>query len=291
MEATPVSLALALASTLVLAAVPARAESEPAAGPCEEIVAYLHEALAGPVPEPFIGRGLDYRQQERNIEGQLQSTWGSAPRTYITRVPPACRAETRRGAAPAATAAARALTQKREPEWIARGRILLCTMQDPASLGQVDAWMADADPQVRAVCVSELATWPGAELVRGPILGRAVRKRRGSWQGRWEIDQAVVAAANVVGTPDLAEELLPVLVAAEAHQALGYDELRDAVCTNEETMSHDRARACSTLPTDAEDEWWQSPTTEPLVASGALTTVFAGAVTGASSSATTRLAA
>jgi hypothetical protein len=117
--------------------------------------------------------------------------------------------------------------------------------------------------------------------VRGQILGRAVRKREGNWQGRWEIDPAVVAAANVMGSPELHGVLLPVLAGAHAHQALGYDRLRDAVCMNDRTMSSDRARACSTLPVEGEDEWRQQRQISRLLASGATTAVFAGAVTAA----------
>jgi hypothetical protein len=269
-------------SALALAAVPARAEGETDTGPCAALVDYLRGALAGSVPDLAVDRGLDYREREGNLEGRLTSTGRTQPRAYTVLITPACRAETRRGAAPAATSAARAWTQRREPGWIDRGRILLCTMQDPASLGEVAAWTADPDhAEVRAVCVSELATWPGAESVRDQILGRAVRQPAGSRQGRWEIDPAVVATANVMGTPELHEALLPVLAAAHAHQALGYDRLEEAICAGAGTMSEDRARTCSTPPADAEDEWRQSRQTSRLLTTGLATAVFAGAVTGA----------
>jgi hypothetical protein len=273
---------LAISSALALVAVPARAEGETGTGPCDALVGYLRGALAGPVPEPVVDRGFDYRERERNLEGTLTSTGRTQPRAYTALITPACRTETRRGAAPAAVAAARAWTQRREPGWIDRGRILLCTMQDPSSLGGVATWMAESGhAEVRAVCVSEIATWPGAESVRDQILGRAVRQPAGSWPVRWEIDPAVVAAANVMGTPELYDELLPVLAAAHAHQALGYDRLEEAVCAGGGTMSEDRARTCSTPPADAEDEWRQRRQTSRLLTTGVATAVFAGAVTGA----------
>ena len=134
-----------------------RAGDKTDAGPCDDLVAYVREALAGPVPDITRDRGPGYRDQEGNIEGRLSSTWHTQPRSYRVRVTPACR-------------------------------------------------------------------------------------------GSLEIDPAVVAAANVMGTPELYEALLPVLAMARAHQALGYDRLRDAVCAGEGAMSDERARACATRP-------------------------------------------
>ena len=151
-------------------------------------------------------------------------------------------------------------------------------MQDPASLGDVAAWIDDAHfPSVQAVCASELATWPSAAPLRGPIFARALRKGMFGW----EIDLAVVAAANAMGSSELREELLPVLASANAHHARGYDRLRDAVCTDDGAMSSERADACSTLPAEAEGEWPQSEPTRRWLAKGAATAVFAGAVTAA----------
>jgi hypothetical protein len=273
--------ASAVAPTLAFAAVPGRAERITDAGPCDDLVAYIREVLAGPVPYIAHDRGLGYREQEADVEGRL-GTWRTQPRAYAVRVAPACRAETRRGAAPAVTAAVRALTQQREPAWIDRGRVLLCTLQDPDSLSEVSAWVTGPDhAEVRAICTAELATWPGAAAVRDQVLGRAVRERAGSIEGRWEIDPAVVAAANVMGTPELYDALVPVLVTARAHQALGYDRLRDAVCDGEGPISDDRAPACATLPADSEDGWRESRRTSRLLMSGAVTAAFAGAVAAA----------
>jgi hypothetical protein len=130
---------------------------------------------------------------------------------------------------------------------------------------------------VRAVCAGELATWPGAEPLRGPIIARAVRKRAFGW----EIDPAIVAAANVVDTPELNEQLMPVLAAAHERHALGYDRLRNAVCMDDAEMSAERARTCATLPAGAEDDWPQSERGARWLVKGAATAVFAGAVTAA----------
>ncbi len=153
--------------------------------------------------------GLGYRGQEGNVEGRLRSTWRTQPRCVHGPGHARVSRRGRRGAAPAATAAVRALTQRREPAWVDRGRILLCTLQDPDSLNEVPAWVTGLDhAEVHAICTAELATWPRAEAVRDQVLGRAVRERAGSIEGRWEIDPAVVAAANVMGTPELHDALL-----------------------------------------------------------------------------------
>lgn len=286
MERKAVALVLTCASafapTLAFAAASESAGAEEAgAGPCDDLVAYLGEAL--PVPDLLRYRGLGWAAQERSLEGGLTSTWRTLLGAYASRVTPACRAEIRRGGAPAATAAVRALLQRPEPAWIDRGRILSCMLQDPGSLSEVRQWVTGVDHvEVRAICSAELATWPGAEAVRDQVLGRAVRERAGSLEGRWEIDPAVVAAANVMGTPELHDALLPVLALARAHQALGYDRVREAVCDGEGPMSDDRARACATLPADAEDEWRQTFRPRRALMSGAATAAFAATVTVAS---------
>jgi hypothetical protein len=273
-------------AVLALAPRPARAEAEAGTGACDALVGYLRDALAGPtpaVPSALSSFHSEYHLLESDLEDRLRSTAPTSPSAYTTRVTPACRAEIRRGAAPAATEAAQAWTQRSERGWIDRGRIVRCAMQDPAALTQMDEWMESAyrnHPEARAVCASELATWPDAKLVFSGILTRSVRR-----VGRetWEIDIAVVAAANVMGTPELREQLVPVLVAAHMSRALGYDRLRAAVCTNDGTKSRDRAHACSTLPAEAEREWRASeppPTNRWLVRGGA-TVVYAGLITAA----------
>jgi hypothetical protein len=155
------------------------------------------------------------------------------------------------------------------------GRVVLCRRQEPGVLAELGAWMADEEhPLARAVCVAELATWPGAEVARRTILAGAVRRPEG---GPWQIDPAIVAAANVMGTSEVREELVPVLAEAHARHAIGYDRLRAALCANEATMSGDRARVCATLPAQAEDGWRRNGA-RPWLIRGFLTVDYGAAI-------------
>ncbi len=271
-----------LAGTVALAVTAPRAyaDGDAMSDPCNGVVSQLREAAAHPAPfhiEDLIGDlGFEYRHRwETDLEHSLVSASSPAPDATIARVTPACRDETRRGAAPAAVATARALTEKSEPGWVDYGRMVLCAMQDPGSTHELQAWMGDGDrPGARAVCVAELATWPGVEQQRKAILAALVRK---TGVFTWEVDPAVVAAANVIGTPELLEQLVPVLADAYAHHALGYDRLRAAVCAHDEAMSGNRARECSTLPAQAEQEWRRTGV-RPWLTRGALTVGYSGAV-------------
>ncbi|HET6148625.1 MAG TPA: hypothetical protein VFH68_13910 [Polyangia bacterium] len=154
------TLALVVGSGLAIgsaSAAPVRAQAETDPGPCDELVAYLREALAGPVPELDGDRGIDeYRAHERKLEGKLRSTGCTQPQAYTT---------------------------------------------------------------------------------------------------------------------------VPVLAVAHERHAIGHDRLRDAVCTDDGTMSDDRVHACATPA--AEDEWPQSDRAWRWLTKGAATAVFAGAVTAA----------
>jgi hypothetical protein len=265
-------------SVLVIAPRAVRAESN--AGACDALVDALPEVLERPAPRPAGVREPGYRAWEGRLERILQSTYDNSvvPRAFTTRVSAECRAEARVGGARQAVAAARSVTQRPEPGWVERGRILLCTMQDPASLAEVDGWIADRHlAAAQAVCASELATWPGAESVRGRVFAGALQRQTFGWQ----IDPALVAAANTLGTPELREALVPVLASAHERRAVGYDRLRDAVCADDAEMSEERGRACSSLPAEVEDEWPQSGRGARWLAKGAATAVFAGAVTAA----------
>jgi hypothetical protein len=253
------------------------------AGPCDALVDYLREGLAGPAPVPVTDLELGYARRESRLESRLRSTSPAMPRAYFTRVTPACRALTRRGSAPAATEAARAWTQRSEPGFVDRGRIFLCTLEDPeaVTLHELEEWMSDADhPEAGAVCASELATWPLADGARAQIFARAVRRTRWS-RGRWEIEEAVVAAANAMGTPELREQLAPVLVDAHARRAVGYDRLRAAVCADDGTVSVDQTNACATLPAAAEDEWSRGEGESHWPVSVVATVAYAGLVAAA----------
>jgi hypothetical protein len=270
--------ALVAASALTLVSGPAHAEGARHGGPCDELVTHLRAALEGPAPVVVDQSDPDYNLRESRLEESLRSTAPAMPQAFAMRVTPACRAMTRRGAAPEATAAARALTERSEPGWIDRGRVVLCTMQDPESRGDVTGWMADPDhAEARAVCASALVTWPAAERQRAEIFARAVRAS-GS---RWEIDPAIVAAANVLGTFELREELLSVVERAQRREARGYDRLRGAVCTDDGAMSVDRTRDCATPPAEAEDEWRRHRAQMRWVARGFTTFVYASATAAA----------
>lgn len=259
---------------LLLAGAAAHAEEHTAAGPCDELVTYLREALTGEPP----WESSEYGNQdwEQSLEEQLRSDRDTAPPAYVARVTPACRAAIQRGDARVAVAAARAWTQTAHAGWIEAGRTMLCAMQDPGSLAEVPAWMEDAHRfgEARAICVSALATWPGAEAQR-TMVGLRVVRARGDWLTRWEIDPAVVAVANALGTPELRESLVPVLEVAAERRARGYDKLQDAVCMKDEQVSRARARACATLPLEAEHDWWQGDQWKRHLATGALTATFA----------------
>jgi hypothetical protein len=271
---------LAFAAALIVAvgSPPARAEQTVAAQPCDALAAGLRRAIEHRAPSPLQDLGFEYHRWEREIESALQEMGDVTPATSIAGVTPACRAETRRGAAPAAVAAARALVTRSEPGWIDRGRMVLCAMQDPAALGEVGAWMSDEDyPAARAVCAAALATWPGAEPLRRSILAGAVHRTRLRSPGRWQIDPAVVAGAAAIGGPELLEWLAQALTEAHAHHALGYDRLRAAVCSADGALSNDRARVCSTLPAQPDDDWPASEADRWLTR-GALTVGYGGVV-------------
>ncbi len=93
----------------------------------------------------------------------------------------------------------------------------------------------------------------------------------------WEVDPAVVAVANVAGTPELLEQLVPVLAEAYARHALGYDRLHAAVCAHHAAMSSNRARVCATLPAEAEHEWSRMGV-RPWITRGAMTALYGGTV-------------
>ncbi len=183
---------LALAFALALAAAPAHAEVAGSRDRATSSSTYLQEALDGPAPRSIGRDGSRYRARESDIEFSVSTKkatiWHDAARAVhapgharLSRRDPSRRLRPKRRPP-------RVCDARPEPGWIDRGRIVLCTMQDPDSLPELAAWMADPDhPEARAVCASELATWPGAELLRGPIFARALRIQEG-WLARSEID-------------------------------------------------------------------------------------------------------
>ena len=116
------------------------------------------------------------------------------------------------------------------------------------------------------------------ELERSMDLEGALR-RRACVVTCWEVDQTVIAAAEAPGAGQVRDRLAPALVTAKERHAGGYDRLRAAVCRENETMSGDRARACSTVPAELEDAWWRSDRMEQWVIRGVATAAYAGAMT------------
>ena len=79
-----------------------------------------------------------------------------------------------------------------------------------------------------------------------------------------------------MGTSELREQLVPVLVEANARHAARYDRLRAALCVDS-AMSGDRMRACAALPAGAEERWrWNSP--KAWVIRGFLTLDYGAAI-------------
>jgi hypothetical protein len=273
------TLILAVAVSLAVTAPRAHAGGSALSNPCNGVVSQLREAPAHPAPfhvgDPIGDLGFEYGRWEADLERDLVSASSAAPDAPLAGITAACRAEIRRGAAPAAVAAARSLTEKSEPGLVEYGHMVLCAMQDPRSTQELQAWMGDGDhPGARALCVAALATWPDVGQQRKTILAGVVRK---TGVFTWEVDPAVVAAANVFGGSELLEQLVPVLADAHRHHALGYDRLRVAVCAHDDSTSGSRARACSTLPVQAEHEWRRTGV-RPWLTRGALTAGYGGAI-------------
>jgi hypothetical protein len=96
----------------------------------------------------------------------------------------------------------------------------------------------------------------------------------------WRLAPGVVERAQS-GTPAARDQLVPILEAAAARHALGYEELRAAVCVPGEAASDARARACATLPVKSAEEWARLDRLERRLVLGASTVLYAGAVTAA----------
>ena len=129
---------------------------------------------------------------------------------------------------------------------------------------------------IAAALMSPSACAEGVELGLG--IHRAVR-RRACVVTCWEVDGTVIAAAEASGAAQVRDRLAPVLITAKERHAAGYDRLRAAVCREGESMSGDRARACSALPAELEADWRRSDHLEQWVIRGVATAAYAGAIT------------
>jgi hypothetical protein len=105
-----------------------------------------------------------------------------------------------------------------------------------------------------------------------------IRLRPATFPEIWEVHPEVLEEAEAAATPQEREKLVPVLDAANAHQAAGYDRLRAVVCA-EGTFSIERARACSDLPIRAEERWRRNEKVAHWMARAGATALYAGAVT------------
>jgi hypothetical protein len=108
----------------------------------------------------------------------------------------------------------------------------------------------------------------------------AVRRRR-IFATCWEIDEAVITAARAAPEPGVRDQLWPVLFTAYDRHAAGYDRLRDALCTDDESMSADRAHACATLVGGLEEGWRRNDRIEKKqwAIRTVATAAYAGAIT------------
>jgi hypothetical protein len=95
---------------------------------------------------------------------------------------------------------------------------------------------------------------------------------------RWRLSVGLVERA-ATGTPTGRDGFVPLLEAAHARQAVGYDALRAAVCVPDEAASADRARACARLPVEAEEGWRRIDHVERRLFLAAATAVYAGVAT------------
>ncbi|HEY4183728.1 MAG TPA: hypothetical protein VGP07_01610 [Polyangia bacterium] len=126
----------------------------------------------------------------------------------------------------------------------------------------------------------------GADTAPGARPVEAVRRRSTPWES-WEVDAAVISAAEATEAAEARDQLVPALITAHSRQATGYDRLRAAVCADGkgkgdgEEMSPARSKACSTLSAGLEEGWRRRDRTEQWVVRAVATAAYAGAIKGA----------
>lgn len=194
-----------------------------------------------------------------------------------------CRAEVRRGEAPALVGLVRTWSRDHERQEV--GRSFECAIQDDESIEALPGWIRGGMGEAaRTTCYQSLLSWPAARGAWQAALDHSVYQRA----DRWWVDPALIRLASLVATPDLRERLVPVVRAAYAHRAGGFDPLRDRVCVSDSGVSDARRRTCEDLAAQHESEWRQQeenllqqrraspPSRLPLIAGA--TAVLAGAV-------------
>ena len=109
------------------------------------------------------------------------------------------------------------------------------------------------DEHAKAVCYESLASWPGSDGLWKPALDGAIYEQ----SDRWYVDGAVIEWASKIATPDARDRLLPVVRAADAHHAVGFDALRGAVCVTDPASSEAQRTTCVALASQHESDWRQ----------------------------------
>src|SRR5204862_2821708 len=93
----------------------------------------------------------------------------------------------------------------------------------------------------------------GGEVALAAALERAVSTRSPTG---WEIDQAVLAAAQASKAPALRNRLAPTLRTAQARRARGFTSLRDAVCLQSAPADlAELQQACAAAVGQSESRW------------------------------------
>jgi hypothetical protein len=214
--------------------------------PCGPLLTHLATLMPGGVvtPQVYAGEGLTGYLQRQDNE----------PRASLALASAACRQEVRRNPSGPLPRFVRDALASPEPGWVNVGRVVACAVQDPAYVSAVPEWLADErHAEARAACFATLGTWPDSAAIRASVFARAIR---GGDDG-WYVDRALLAVVERPGDlgPEMRDQLVPVLRAAEQRQAIGYDRLRAGVCVANERWSAARGLICGGASTSSEARW------------------------------------
>jgi len=156
-----------------------------------------------------------------------------------------CRAEAEGGHAPDLQRLVRGWARDEQRQ--GTGRALMCALHDPLAT-EWPRWFRDPNDPGRATCLAVAATWPAAQPAYAAAIAAGVYKREKAW---W-VDEALVASAS---TPALIERLTPMLPAAAAQRAYGFDNLHRRLCRDQTQASADRRHACAATASLKESAW------------------------------------
>jgi hypothetical protein len=205
----------------------------------------------------------DHERPCDGVERFLRDGFGSGPVTKaadpslpagfdLTVVSDACRDQVRRGEAPQLLALVRGWTARPEAVWRDLGRTLSCAIQDPGALPAIPSWFSGRGPRVtRSICISELITWPNAEVARA----KAFEKLVTSDEYGWDLEEVLPSALSSNPSPALRDELVPALqeaqrqsVQPEKRQGADIGALYLQICAGLDEASIDRRTACARGP-------------------------------------------